>query len=448
MQEYDLAVIGTGAAGSSIAYATRAAGWSVAIVDELPFGGTCQLRGCDPKKILVGAAEAVDWARRMAQVGVVDAVPRIVWHELMRYKRAYTDPLPEQRLQGYEQAGIVPLHGHARFVDANTLDVDGERLRAKKFAIASGAMPMKIAPGDEHLLTSTDFLELDELPARIVFVGGGFISFEFAHIAARAGAAVQILHRSAHPLANFDGEVVDRLVEHTRALGIEVVLEANVTRIERRNGRTAVYANVGGVEREFVGDAAVHGAGRVANIDALELDRIGVARTKRGVAVNEYLQSTTNPDVYAAGDCADAGGAPLTPVAGDEGETVAENLLHGNHKTMNFTGLASTVYTIPALATVGLTERRARERGLDVRIERGDMSNWYSARRVNEKAAYFKMLVEKVGGRIVGAHILGPHAEEQINVLALAMRMNATADDIRGALFGYPSGASDLQYML
>ncbi|HEY8315083.1 MAG TPA: NAD(P)/FAD-dependent oxidoreductase [Candidatus Baltobacteraceae bacterium] len=450
MQSFDVVVVGTGSAGNGVAHACREAGRSVAIVDELPFGGTCQLRGCDPKKVLVGAATLVDWGNRMAKLGVIDRAPALQWSDLMRFKRTFTDPVPAQREKGYKDAGIATFHARARFVDEETLDAGGERLRAKHIVLATGATPAPVAPGDELLLTSTDFLDLDALPARIVFVGGGYISFEFAHVAARAGANVQIVHGGARPLEHFDPDLVDRLVKYTRDLGVAVHLETEVTKIERRGAEIVVSGRSkrDAGEREFVADAAVHGAGRMPNLDGLNLEAGNVMRGKRGVTVNEYLQSTSNPRVYAAGDSADGGGAPLTPVAGDEGETVAANLLHGNVKTMSFDGLTSCVYTIPTLATVGLGEAEAKEQGITFDVHAGDMTGWYSSRRLAERAAAYKMLLEKQTGRILGAHILGSYADEQINVLALAIRHRMKAKDIAEALFAYPSGASDLQYMI
>ncbi|MGZ3497856.1 MAG: dihydrolipoyl dehydrogenase family protein [Vulcanimicrobiaceae bacterium] len=448
MQEFDLVVIGSGAAGSTVASVCRQSGWSVAIVDELPFGGTCRLRGCDPKKVLVGAATLVDWGNRMVETGAIDRAPKLQWSQLIRFKRTFTEPVPVQLKRVFEEAGIVPFQAHARFLDEQTLEVGDERVRAKHIVLATGATPAPVAPGNEYLLTSTDFLDLERLPERLIFIGGGYISFEFSHLAARAGAKVQIVHSGARPLEKFDPDLVDRLVEYTRSLGIEVHLNARVARIEKRGAEVAAIAQSGGKTVEFVGDAAVHGAGRKPNIDGLDLDKGNVAYGRRGVLVNQYLQSTSNPRVYAAGDCSDGGGAPLTPVAGDEGETVATNLLNGNTKTLDFTGMASCVFAIPTLASAGLGEAQAKEQGIDFEVHANDMTGWYSARRLNEKVAEYKMLIEKETGRIVGAHILSAYAEEQINVLSLAIRHRMKAQDIIDAFFAYPSGASDLQYMV
>ncbi|MDQ6929441.1 MAG: NAD(P)/FAD-dependent oxidoreductase [Candidatus Eremiobacteraeota bacterium] len=447
MQEFDLVVIGTGAAGNTAALHCKKRGWSVAIVDSKPFGGTCQLRGCDPKKILVGAAHALDAAQKMRASGVFAGEPRIDWAKLMAFKRTFTDPVPAQREKSYSDAGIVPMHGRARFVDEQTLDVGGERVKARRILIATGAKAAHFAPGDDLLLDNEAFLSLEQLPQKLLFVGGGFISLEFAHVAVRAGANVQIMDFAPRILMNFDAEVVEPLEQTTRELGIELHFNARVTKIVRDNAKITVLAEVDGKEQSFSADAAVHGAGRAADLDDLGLEAANVERTKRGVKVNEFFQSTSNPHVYSAGDAADGGGLQLTPVAGTEGEIVAANMVDGNTKTADFAGLASIVYTIPPLATAGLTEEAARKQNLAIDVVRGDMSSWYTLKRLNEKRGTYKVIVEQKSRKILGATIFGPLAEEQINVLSLAIRQGLDTTAITETLFAYPTGASDLQSM-
>ncbi|MDQ6933467.1 MAG: NAD(P)/FAD-dependent oxidoreductase [Candidatus Eremiobacteraeota bacterium] len=448
MQEFDLVVIGSGAAGNTAALQCKKRGWDVAIVDAKPFGGTCQLRGCDPKKILVGAAHALDWAHKMADVGVFDRVPHIDWPKLMAFKRTFTDPVPAQREASYRDAGITAMRGTARFIDEQTLDVEGARLKARYILVATGAKPAHFAPGDDLLLDNEAFLSLEQLPQSLLFVGGGFISLEFAHVAVRAGAKVTIMDFAPRILMNFDAELVGPLEQTTRELGIELHFNARVTKIVRDGSKIVAHAEVDGKQQTFTADAAVHGAGRVADLDDLDLKAGNVERTKRGVKVNEYFQSTSNTHVYSAGDVADGGGLQLTPVAGDEGEIAAANMIDGNSKTAHFAGLASVVYTIPPLATAGLSEEEARKKGTPIDVFRGAMSGWYSLKRLNEKRGAYKVLVEKTTRKILGATIFGPLAEEQINVLSLAIRQGLDTAAVNESLFAYPTGASDLQYML
>lgn len=450
VKKFDLIVIGTGTAGSTVAYTSRRAGWNVAIIDSRPFGGTCALRGCDPKKVLVGLAELVDWKRRMEGKGIRGNEIRIDWPSLMQFKKKFTEPVPQNREEGFKTAGIKAFHGTARFIDKNTLEVNKEILSAKYIIIAAGAKPMKLnIPGAEYLTISDEFLELGELPKRIVFVGGGYISFEFAHIARRAGAEVQILHQGSRPLEGFDPDLVGKLFDGTKELGIDIQLDTSVEAIEKTAKEFLVHASGKGGQRTFEGDLVVHGAGRVPAVDDLALEKAGIERDKKGILVNEYLQSISNPSVYAAGDSSlTQGGPPLTPVAALEGGVVARNLLNGNSHTPNYAGIASVVFTIPALARVGWQEAELKAQGLKFKVRYEDTSWWYSSRRVNERHAGFKVLVEEGSERILGAHLLGPHAEEVINIFALAIRLGLTAPQLKEMPYAYPTSASDVSYMV
>ncbi len=448
-RKFDLIAIGTGSGASAVASRCRSAGWQVAIVDSRPFGGTCALRGCDPKKVLVGAAEVIDWACRMEGKGIRTEQLLIDWQELMRFKRSFTEPVPKRREEGLAKAGIAAFHGRARFVGPTTVEVGDETLDGRYVVIAAGQKPADLKiPGEEHLTTSDQFLELNELPRRILFIGGGYIAFEFAHVAVRAGSKVTIVHRGPRPLPRFDPDLVDQLVTRTRELGIRVEVETRAEGIEKTTNGLAVHATTGGTRVTFEADMVVHGAGRVAEIDDLGLDAAEVKWDKNGVAVNEYLQSVSNPAMYAAGDAAASGGPPLTPVAGYEGRIVASNLLKGNHLKPDYSGVPSVVFTTPPLASVGLHERAAREQGLRFRVKHENTSGWYSSRRVAETCSGFKVLVEEGSDRILGAHLLGPEAGETINLLAFAIRSGLRAPDLKHMIFAYPTHASDIPYML
>lgn len=448
-KKFDLVVIGTGSAASTVSTRCRFAGWQVAVIDSRPFGGTCALRGCDPKKVLVGAAELIDWNGRMKHKAILSETPQILWPELMRFKRSFTEPVPKQREESFLRAGIATFHGRAKFLDAMAVRVGEDRVEGRHVVIATGQRPATLnIPGAEHLTTSDQFLELSELPSRIIFVGGGYISFEFAHVAVRAGAQVTILHRGTRPLPRFDPDLVDQLVQKTRDLGIEIQLQAEATAIQPSPRGLVVQVLVDGKIRRFEGDMVVHGAGRVPEIDDLALEVAGVDWDQRGVKVNSYLQSISNPAVYAAGDAAASGGPPLTPVAGYEGNIVAANLLEGNHAQPDYSAVPTVTFTIPPLASVGLSEQTARELGLQFQTKHQNTSGWYSSRRVGEQCSAFKVLVEDESRRILGAHLLGPQAEELINLFAMVIRSGVTAADLKETIFAYPTHGSDVRYML
>jgi glutathione reductase (NADPH) len=451
-EAFDLVVIGSGTAAQTVASTCRAAGWTVAMVDKRPFGGTCALRGCDPKKVLVSAAAAVDAARLLAGKGVHPDNLAIDWTELIQFKRAFTDPRPEQLTASLARSGIRTFQNTARFVGPSQVSVgDTMLIAARAIVVAAGARPADLPiDGREHLLTSDQFLELPSLPPSMVFVGGGYISFEFAHVAARAGARVTILHRDARPLAEFDPGLVERLTARTRALGVDVRLGTEARAIQAIDGRYRVTADGADDARTVIdADLVVHGAGRVPDVDELALDAGGVRYSRAGVEVNPYLQSVSNPIVYAAGDCAATDGPALTPVAAYEGRIVAANLLEGNHETPDYHAIPSVVFTLPPIARVGLREEEAHTNGLAfVAHRKEDTSTWSSSRRLGEAFSGFNVLVERESGRILGAHVFGPHADETINLFALAMRAGVTAEQFKQTLWAYPTHGSDTAYMV
>lgn len=446
-KQYNLAVIGTGTAAMVAAMRVRSAGWSVAVIDFRPFGGTCALRGCDPKKMLVSVGRAADRARRMHGKGIAGET-RIDWPHLIGFKRGFTDPIPQKHEHRYAEKGIDRYHGQARFTGFNRLEVDGELLEAERILIAAGAEPMKLGiPGEKHLITSEEFLELEGLPERIVFVGGGYISFEFAHVARRAGAEPSIVEQGSRVLRPFDADLVGWLVDKSRNIGVEVRTDTAVEAIERDRGGFTVRACSDGKDESLAADLVVHGAGRVPALEPLDLDAAGVAHETGRLKLNDFLQSVSNPAVYAAGDAAQSG-PPLTPVSSHDAKVVAANLLKGNHQKPDYTGVPSVAFTIPPLAAVGLNEVEAGEKGLRFRMQCQQASDWFTARQAAEPAYGFKVLVDEETDRVLGAHLLGPHADEVINVFALAIRQGITAEQLKTTMFAYPTGASDIGYML
>ena len=445
-QRFDLVAIGTGEAASPVAWSFQKAGRRAAVVDSRPYGGTCALRGCDPKKVLVGAAEALDRVQRMKRNGLEAETARIDWPALMRFKRTFTRPVPEAREKEFVEGGIAALHGRARFVGPRKLRVGDEDIEADHFVIATGAQPATLDfPGSEHLITSEQFLELEALPRRIAFVGGGYISFEFAHVAARAGAEATILHGGPRPLVGFDPDLVEVLLTASRERGIDVKLGAHVERVDRGPDGFTVHAATG---VQVKADLVVHGAGRVPEIADLGLKEANVEHGPRGVAVNDFLQSVSNPAVYAAGDAAATAGLPLTPVAAYEGSIVAANILEGNRHKPDYAGIPTVVFTIPPLASVGLSIKAARDLNLKFRVNHQLTDSWYSSRRTAETHTGFKVLIEEGTEKILGAHLLGAQAEELVNIFALAIRAGLCAFDLEQAIFAYPSHGSDLSYML
>lgn len=445
--DFDLLVVGTGTAAMVAALRVRRAGRSVAVIDEKPFGGTCALRGCDPKKMLITGVEVIDAQWRMHDHGVAGDV-RINWPELIRFKRSFTGPVPEKHEHRYHEAGILTFHGTAQFTGPNALRVGDDRLTGRNILIASGARPIKLGVyGEEHLIDNEEFLELETLPRRIVLVGGGYVAAEFSHIAARAGAHVTVIQRGPRMLTHFEPELVGWLMESFGRIGVDVRTGTTVTAIERNEGGFLVRAKSDGGAIGIEADLVVHAAGRAPALDQLDLEAGNVAVENGSLKLNGFLQSVSNPAVYAAGDAAQQG-PPLTPVSSHDAKVVAANLIEGNHHKPDYRGVPSVAFTLPPIATVGMGEADARASGLLLQVKCERTSDWYTARRVAEPVYGYKTLVDQGSGRIVGAHLVGPHADEVINLFGLAIRHGLTADDLKSTMFAYPTGASDIGYML
>ncbi|HWF71643.1 MAG TPA: NAD(P)/FAD-dependent oxidoreductase [Mycobacterium sp.] len=446
---FDLIVIGAGMAGIAAANKCAAQGWSVAIIDSLPYGGTCALRGCDPKKILRRGAEIIDAAQLMRGKGIDDGQIRINWSDLMRHKRGFTDPAPANMEHDLRRHGVHTLHGQARFVDAHQISVGDDSHQADRFLVAAGARPRPLQfSGQEHLIDSTEFLDLEILPPRIVFVGGGYISFEFAHIAARAGSHPIILDHGPRPLKGFDPDLVDLLIARSQAAGIQVQPSTTITAVRATATGYQVQVEQAGTPTTIDTDLVVHGAGRIPALAELDLDHADIAWSARGISVEPHLQSTTHPGVYAAGDAAATVGPPLTPVAVIEGKVAASNVLKDASTVPDYTGIPSGVFTIPDLARVGLLETEARDQGFNLDVRYTDASTWYSSYRIAETTAAAKILVNKDDDRIVGAHLLGPDYTEHANTLAVAIKLGLTTRHLKTATAAYPTLGSDLGSML
>ncbi|WP_027188919.1 dihydrolipoyl dehydrogenase family protein [Paucidesulfovibrio longus] len=447
MRQYDAVVIGAGPAGGEAASRLAKAGKSVAIVESRGYGGVCPLRGCNPKKVLLAGAEAVATAQHMRTRGVTGEV-RVDWAELQAFKHLFVGPIPEEAENHYMELGADTLHGLARFTGPDSVAVDGpegvEELRGEHIVLAPGMAPRVLKmPGAEHLLISDDFLDLETLPRRIVFIGGGFIAFEFAHIAARCGAEVTVLCRST-PLKRFDPVLVDELVRATRGAGVDLRLNAPTHGVEKTpHGLRVLFGDGESVEA----DAVFNVAGRVPDLAPLDLGKAGIDSGKQGVLVNEFMQSVSNPRVYCAGDAA-ATPFALTPTATIEAVAVAENILHGNHVQPEYDGVPFVCFSIPPIASCGAQERELKARGVEYKTESRDLSKSFPWKRLGEAYARSRVFVDEKGDRILGAHVFGHNAEEIINLFALVIRNDMRLSQVRSTVWAYPTCGYYLKYMV
>ncbi|MBC1568986.1 NAD(P)/FAD-dependent oxidoreductase [Listeria cossartiae] len=437
---YDLVVIGSGASGTTVAFEAQAAGLKVAIIEERSWGGTCVLRGCDPKKVLVGAAEARKLSTRLRGKGIKQAAT-ISWTDLMAFKETFVEDVPESRLESFRKAGIETFFGPASFHDATTIQVADDLLQAAKIVIATGATPSTLqVEGQSFIQTSDDFLSLQELPDSIVFIGGGYISFEFASIAQAAGSEVHIIHHNSEPLKKFDPDFVAALVANMKEEGIHFHFDTDITKITKKGEKLQIQGENGfSLNTDFI----IGATGRKPNIDHLALEKANIDYTKKGIVVNEKLQTTNHSHIYACGDVAATKGAPLTPVVSMEAAFVAKIIL-GDDEKINYPAIPSVVFTSPKLSSIGISAEEAKANPDKYQIKNHDTTNWYTYKRTNEQMALAKIIEDRKTGQIKGAHFLSEEADYMINYIALLIKANLTLADLQSVIFAYPSPASDL----
>jgi glutathione reductase (NADPH) len=451
-KQYDALVIGSGTAGQTAAYELNRQGLTVGLVEHSRQpGGTCALSGCQAKKWFYEGVETVARSRHLSGIGITS--PALAsWVELRDAKNRFTKRVPDKTVNGLKKAGIDFIRGRARFADRRSIAVDHQQLSARFIVVATGAVPMQLPiDGAQLMITSTEFMELDRLPRRIVFIGGGFISFEFAHFSVRLGPTetrCTILEAGSSPLGPFDQEMVDLLAEASASEGIDIHCDVDITAIEKTDGGFIVTTKDG---HRFESDLVVHGAGRSADIQDLNLEKAGVEGTQRGIAVDRKM-ATTNPHIYAVGDCAAT--VQLARVADAEAQVAAADIfgrVSGDRQehSMDYTAVPSVLFTYPQYGMVGATEKALEEGGVAYRKSFDKDLNWPTYRRVGMKSAAYKLLSGE-DGRLLGAHVLSDNATGLINTCTLAMVNRISVDDLyrQSTLTPYPSRESDIIYML
>ncbi|RWM06690.1 NAD(P)/FAD-dependent oxidoreductase [Mesorhizobium sp.] len=448
METYDVVILGGGNAGMGVTLATRAAGLSVAMVEAHDLGGVCPNRGCTPKKVLVAAAHALDEIDKADRHEIKVDRPRLDWRGLIEREKEIIRDIPSRLATLMARRGVDVISGEAAFIGSNAIRVDGRELEARNIVIATGSKPRSLPiPGAEHLTTSDDVLSDPELPHAVVFVGGGVIAFELGHVYARAGVEVTILEALPQLLGGFDADAVALLRAESERLGISIHTMAWVERIDEADGRLRVSFVKDGVECLVDADRVVNCAGRVANVEGLDLGAGVIVHREGRIEIDDHLRSRSNPDVYVCGDAV-WNSPQLSPIATYEGGIVGRNIVDGPKHRPDYSHIPASLYSIPAVASVGLTEAKARERGLHVKIHVNDMQGWLSARTYAEAVAWSKIIVEEPTGRIVGAHLVGHAGEELIHIFALAMKHGIPARGLSEMVYGFPTFSADIKNMM
>ena len=444
--KYDIVIIGGGNGGFGVSAVAADAGKSIAFVESRDFGGTCPNRGCTPKKVLVAAAQSMETIANASAHGIDVGPAKLDWTRLIDREQDMVSGIPDG-MEGLARKRRDVFQGTARFVGPNSVDVDGQILEGENIVIATGSRTRDLPiPGAELMITSDEVLSERDRPDEIVFIGGGVIAMEFSHVYARAGTKVTILEVAPRLLPRMDAEAVSKLQAEAERVGVTVKTGVSVKEVARSGDRLQVVYEHAGETLTVDADRVVNGAGRIANVDGLDLDAGGIDHDGISIHVDEFLRSTSNPSVWVVGDALTTS-PQLSPVATYEGRVVGQNIVNGASVRADYSALPSSVYTIPAYSQVGLTEEQAEEQGLKVRVSTNDMSGWFSGRSYAETTAWSKILVDEDNDRIVGAHMIGHNGEDLINLFVLAMRNDIPASALKDTILAYPTFSSDVKNM-
>ncbi len=443
--DYDLFVIGAGSGGVRAARLTAQLGKRVGIAEQDRVGGTCVIRGCVPKKLLVYASQLGEAIEDAAGFGWTVEARRFDWPTLIANKDREIDRLNAAYTRNLARAGVELFQSRAELSGPHTirLSADGREVTAETILIATGGRPwIPEIPGAEHGITSDEAFHLPELPKRVLIVGGGYIAVEFAGIFAGLGSQVKLLYRGDQVLRGFDDDMRNACADEMRKKGVDILTHSDIAAIERDGDAYLARLRGGGtIETDLV----MFATGRIPNTEGLGLSELGVERGWNGyVVVNEYSQSSI-PHIYAIGDVTHR--VALTPVAIDEGVRFVETVFKDNPQEVDHSYIPTAVFSQPEIGTVGLTEAEASERetGIDIYMARfRPMKHTLSGR---DEQMVMKLIVDQESDCVLGVHILGPDAAEMAQIAAIPMRMGATKADFDATMALHPSAAEELVTM-
>jgi glutathione reductase (NADPH) len=448
--DYDLFVIGGGSGGVRGARMAALAGARVALAEEWRMGGTCVIRGCIPKKLLVYASQFSENLKDAAGFGWDFGAARFDWPTLIANKDKEIARLEGLYTRNVNAAGVTIFQDRAVFEDPHTLLLinSGKRVTAEKILIATGNRPTRdmgtshVIPGADLCITSDEAFHLNELPKRILVAGGGYIALEFAHIFHGLGSKVSVLYRGDKPLRGFDDDMRDALCASMQERGLEVLLGCEFTKVEKRGNCLHVETNKGAV---IECDQIMLAIGRMPNTMALQVGKAGVELGKRGeVKVDEYSR-TSAPNIYAVGDVTDR--IQLTPVAIHEAMCFVETVFKNNPTRPDHMHVPSAVFTTPELASVGLTETKALLLGHSIDVYKSTFKPLLHTLGGRPVRTLIKLIVDSKTDKVLGCHIFGDHASEIIQVVAVCLKMGATKADFDGTIALHPTAAEELVTM-
>ena len=441
--DYDLSVIGAGSGGVRASRVAAQHGARVGICEESRVGGTCVIRGCIPKKLLVyaahfghdfGDAEAYGWSL---------PEPRFDWPGLIAAKNREIDRLNGIYLGLLDSAGVELIEGRGVLCDAHTIEIAGRRVTADKILVSVGGWPWKPRiPGIEHAISSNEALELDTLPERILIVGGGYIAVEFAGIFHGLGSTVTQMIRAEHLLNGFDDGVRHELGEQMRASGIDIINRSNPVSIKAATSGYSVLTDTG---RTIETDLVMFATGRRPNTAGLGLETAGVVLTGAGAIAVDADSRTSVPGIYAIGDVTDR--LALTPVAIREGHAFADTVFGDRPWQADHGGVPTAVFSVPPIGTVGMTEAEARAAHGEVDIYESRFRPLKHTLTGRGEFTLMKLVVDPAGDRVLGAHMIGADAPEIVQGLAIALRCGATKAQFDATVGIHPTAAEEFVTM-
>ena len=441
--DYDLYVIGGGSGGVRAARWSAMAGAKVGLCEEFRYGGTCVIRGCVPKKLMVYASafsEAVEDARGFGwdlKEGGFD------WPAFIAKKDVEIDRLEQVYSKNLEKVGVEISRARGVLKDPHTVELStGKTVTAKHILVATGGWPfLPEIPGIEHAISSNEIFHLETQPARILVVGGGYIACEFAGIMNGLGSETTQFYRGAQILRGFDDEVRGHIAEEMRKKGVDLHVGRDVVRLDKTD--TGIVVTCTENQKTEV-DVVLYATGRVPNSANIGLEALGVELDRNGAVVVDQWSQTAVPSIYAVGDVTDR--VNLTPVAIREGMAFAETVFKSNPTPVDHELIPTAVFTQPEIGTIGLTQEQARE-GYDIEVYRSTFRPMFHAFADRDQRMLMKLIVDKPTQKVLGVHIVGPSAGEMIQMVGIAVKMGATKADFDRTMAVHPTAAEELVTM-
>ncbi len=440
--DYDLFIMGAGSAGAAAASKAASLGLRVAVAEQEALGGTCLNRGCIPKKFIVYAADFALQNKIAVDYGWSKSSSHFNWTQFIHSVHKQIDRINSSYQEKFKENGITLLRGHAIFVDAHTIKVDGVEVTADKILIAVGARPfIPDIPGIEFAITSREMFHLPYLPKRLAIIGGGYIGVEFASMMDALGCRVTVVDTSETILEGFDDDIRKTLQESLSKRGIKFI--SNSTATEIKHYEEGLLLTVSGkYKKTIAADTILVATGRAPNTEKLGLDNAQVELGEKGaIEVDEYSR-TNQENIFAVGDCTNR--LQLTPVAKSEAVAVVNTVFANKSETVNYASVPSAVFARPEMASIGMTENQARSQfGDSVKCYCDKFQPLMYQLASTDEQAIIKVVVEGESERVIGVHMLGEHAADIIQCLGVAFRKGITKQDLDDAIAIHPTTAEE-----